>query len=68
QDVYLGKQMAYCLKNFYIEIFPKDPRQYANFPNVFGQVCYQQVEPLGPTTFNFTCPSPIVGRYVRIIM
>ncbi|KAI8779706.1 fucolectin [Biomphalaria glabrata] len=68
QDVYLGKQMAYHLRNFFIEIFPKDPRQYANFPNVYGQVCYQQVEPLGPATFNFTCPSPIVGRYVRIIM
>nr|KAI8762403.1 fucolectin-like; partial [Biomphalaria glabrata] len=68
QDIYLGQQMAYRLRNFYIEIFKTDPRQIAIFPNVTGQVCYQQSAPLGPDTFNFTCPEPIVGRFVRLIV
>ncbi|KAI8790140.1 fucolectin [Biomphalaria glabrata] len=68
QDVYMNEQVALRLRNFDIEIFQKDPRQISTFPDVTGQVCYHQTDPLGPGTFNFTCPVPIVGRYVRLIM
>ncbi|KAK0061930.1 fucolectin-7, partial [Biomphalaria pfeifferi] len=62
------KEYAFRLRNFDIEIFQKDPRRLGNFPNVTGQVCYHQTDPLGPDTFNFTCPVAIVGRYVRLVM
>nr|KAI8762410.1 fucolectin-like; partial [Biomphalaria glabrata] len=68
QDVYMNEQMALRLRNFSIEIFQTDPRQLDSFPKVTGQVCYYQTDPLGPSTFNFTCPVPIVGRFVRIVM
>ncbi|KAK6982341.1 fucolectin, partial [Biomphalaria glabrata] len=66
QDI--SGQIAFRLRNFDIDIFQQDPRQLANFPNITGQVCYHQTDPLGPGTFNFTCRAPITGRYVRLIM
>ncbi|KAI8790148.1 fucolectin-7 [Biomphalaria glabrata] len=60
--------IARRLRNFVLDIFPTDPRQLANFSSMTGQVCYNQTAPLDPGTFNFTCPVPIVGRYVRLIM
>ncbi|KAK6982343.1 fucolectin-7 [Biomphalaria glabrata] len=68
QDSYQGQEYAYRLRNFDIDIFQKDPRQLGNFPNVTGQVCYHQTDPLGPSMFNFTCSGSIVGRYVRLVM
>ncbi|KAI8790142.1 fucolectin-7 [Biomphalaria glabrata] len=59
---------ANLLRNFDIDIFEQDPRQLANFPNITGQVCYHQTDPLGASTFNFTCSVPIVGRFVRLVM
>nr|KAI8762409.1 fucolectin-like; partial [Biomphalaria glabrata] len=67
-DIYNGEDVSYRIRNFYIEVFQTDPRQLANFPNVIGQICYNQTNPLGPGTFNFTCDAPVTGRYVRYIM
>ncbi|KAK6982339.1 fucolectin-7 [Biomphalaria glabrata] len=68
QGIYQNHQVALRLRNFDIEIFQKDPRQLENFPNVTGQVCYNQTDSLGPGTFNFTCAAPITGRYVCLII
>ncbi|XP_055892098.1 uncharacterized protein LOC106064018 isoform X1 [Biomphalaria glabrata] len=68
QDVYQGIIVARRLRNFDIEIFQEDPRNLANFPNITGEVCYHQNAPLEPGTFNFTCPVPIIGRFVRLVM
>ncbi|XP_013082793.2 uncharacterized protein LOC106068055 [Biomphalaria glabrata] len=56
------------LRNFEIDIFEQDPRRLANFPNIRGQVCYNQTDPLDGGTYNYTCSDSIVGRYVRIVM
>ncbi|XP_055874568.1 fucolectin-like [Biomphalaria glabrata] len=56
------------LRNFTIDIFEQDPRQLVDFPNITGQVCYNQSNPLNGGVYNFSCSYPIVGRYVRIIL
>ncbi|KAK7005105.1 fucolectin-7 [Biomphalaria glabrata] len=56
------------LRNFEIDIFEQDPRRLANFPNIRGQVCYNQTDPLDGGTYNYTCNGSIVGRYVRLVM
>ncbi|KAI8794783.1 fucolectin-7, partial [Biomphalaria glabrata] len=56
------------LRNFDIDIFQQDPRRIPKFPNIKGQVCYNQTDPLDGGTFNFTCNGSIVGRYVRLVM
>ncbi|KAK0045131.1 fucolectin-7, partial [Biomphalaria pfeifferi] len=56
------------LSNFDIDVFNHDPRQEANFPNISGQVCYNQTNFLCLGTYNLTCSVPIVGRYVRLVM
>ncbi|KAI8779018.1 fucolectin-7 [Biomphalaria glabrata] len=56
------------LKNFTIDIFDEDPTRLANFPNITGNVCYYQADPMEPTTSLFNCSAPITGRYVRIVM
>ncbi|KAI8790151.1 fucolectin, partial [Biomphalaria glabrata] len=56
------------LKNFTIDIFDHDPRELGNFPNVSGEVCYYQRSSLPGGMYNFTCPKPILGRYVRLII
>uniref|UniRef100_A0A2C9KNW3 Apple domain-containing protein n=1 Tax=Biomphalaria glabrata TaxID=6526 RepID=A0A2C9KNW3_BIOGL len=56
------------LRNFDIDIFQQDPRQLTNFPDITGQVCYHQGPTPGRGTFLYNCTTPIVGRYVRLIM
>ncbi|KAH9488876.1 hypothetical protein Btru_041508 [Bulinus truncatus] len=56
------------LRNFQIDIFQKDPRNLVNFPNITGDLCYNQTAPLYMGTFDYKCPSPFVGRFVRISM
>ncbi|KAH9488877.1 hypothetical protein Btru_041509 [Bulinus truncatus] len=60
--------LYFRLKNFTIDIFDQDPRQMTNFPNVVGNVFYQQDDSLNQETLNITCPNPITGRYVRLLL
>nr|KAI8748098.1 fucolectin-like; partial [Biomphalaria glabrata] len=59
---------AIRFKNFTFDIFDEDPRQLANFPNITGNICYYQIDPLGTGTYPFNCSTSIIGRYVRLIM
>ncbi|KAK6982094.1 fucolectin-7 [Biomphalaria glabrata] len=56
------------LSNFDIDVFEQDPSKLANFVDISGQVCYHQTASPGAGTFLYNCTSPIVGRYVRLIM
>ncbi|KAI8779014.1 fucolectin-7, partial [Biomphalaria glabrata] len=40
----------------------------ANFPNITGNICYYQIDPLEPGTYPFNCNTSIIGRYVRLIV
>ncbi|KAK0045124.1 fucolectin-7, partial [Biomphalaria pfeifferi] len=64
-DQYSG---AIRLRNFTFDVFDEDPSKLANFPNITGNICYYQIDPLGTGTYLFNCSTSVIGRYVRLGM
>jgi hypothetical protein len=56
-----------ALFSFSIEVFRTDPRLKATFPKEPGELCYKTEATLGPTTYNWNCSTPVIGRYVRLV-
>ncbi|GFN85641.1 fucolectin-like [Plakobranchus ocellatus] len=57
------------LQNFTVDVFEKDPKLEPSFPETFGRICAQQVDPLGAAQWTeFNCRNgPIAGQFVRIV-